>query len=156
MKDRLFGLEAAILGACDSDEPSNHGLKRLASNIGNAMEECAAAFEAERQRRRTPEQRERLRKAEDTGATRTAAQGRGKVGPRRNRMSPFIMSPFMEFLAVKLDEYRAQEAVAPSEETRERIALVRELLRSYRRREKGRARASGAPRALPSPGRLLH
>jgi hypothetical protein len=52
MKNRIYGLEAAILGACDRDEPFNHGLKRLAYDVAEAMEACVDAFEAERQRRR--------------------------------------------------------------------------------------------------------
>jgi hypothetical protein len=48
MKDRIFGLEAALLGACNSD------------TIADAMAACAKAFEAEW--RRTPEQRELRRR----------------------------------------------------------------------------------------------
>jgi hypothetical protein len=53
MKHRIFGLEAAILGACNSDTSFNHGLKRLASDIADAMAACAEAFEAERELRRS-------------------------------------------------------------------------------------------------------
>jgi hypothetical protein len=42
---------------------------------------------------------------------------------------------FLEFLFVKLAEYQALEAVAPSLEIRERIAVVHKILGLYRRQE---------------------
>jgi hypothetical protein len=51
MVQRVHGLEAAIHGACDRDKPFDHGLKRLVFDVADAMENCAAAFEAGRQRR---------------------------------------------------------------------------------------------------------
>jgi hypothetical protein len=51
MKDRLFGLEAAIKDICDPAMPFEAGVCQLASDISNAMEKCAEAFEAERKLR---------------------------------------------------------------------------------------------------------
>jgi hypothetical protein len=53
MVQRMHGLEAAILGVCDSDTPFDNGIYRLTIDIADAMKVCAEAFEAERQRRKT-------------------------------------------------------------------------------------------------------
>jgi hypothetical protein len=65
MKDRIFGLEAAINHICDPAIAFEAGVCQLASDISNAMEECAKAFEAELEMRRTPEHREWLREARE-------------------------------------------------------------------------------------------
>jgi hypothetical protein len=64
MKDRLFGLRAAILGACDHDDAFDAGLRRLVADIADQMDECFAAFEAEHELR-WQEQRELRRQAEE-------------------------------------------------------------------------------------------
>jgi hypothetical protein len=63
MKDRLFGLQAAINDICDPKVAFEAGVCQLASDISNAMAACAAAFEVEMELQRTPEHCEWLRKA---------------------------------------------------------------------------------------------
>jgi hypothetical protein len=63
MKDRIFGLEAAINHICDPAIAFEAGVCQLASDISNAMAACAAAFEVEMELQRTPEHCEWLRKA---------------------------------------------------------------------------------------------
>jgi hypothetical protein len=65
MRDRLFGLAAAIECVCDSHVPYEAGLNQLASDVADAMGACTEAFEAETALRKTPEQREWQRKAEE-------------------------------------------------------------------------------------------
>jgi hypothetical protein len=57
MVDRMYGLEAAIVGVCDRDTPFENGLCQLAGDVADAMAACAEAFEAELKLRRTRELR---------------------------------------------------------------------------------------------------